>query len=153
MFTEDNLQQLKNIQDQIQKMRIENQKQAAADLSYPTSSKGLMNLGANMSGDASARLSSSCPSLNNSLSALGQIGSGGNENDNYLNQGCNFDMNSNYNSSQTPSGPTSIAPAHASRRRKNNDPNSPSGGPSNGGLSVPANKGHRKRQGHHRQRR
>ena len=139
-------------------MRIENQKQAAADLSYPMSSNtrpGLSNLGTNMSRDAASRLSSSCPSLNNSLSTLGPMGSEGNggmpmsENDNYLSQGCNFDMNSNYNSSQTPSGPTSMAPGHASRRRKNNDPNNPS----SGGLNVSANKAHRKRQGHNRQRR
>ena len=162
IFAEDNLQQLKNIQDQIQKMRVENQKQAAADLSYPMSSNsktGLINLGANMSRDqyAAARLSSSCPSLNNGLS-IGTERNGGlpmSENDNYLNQGCNFDMNSNYNSSQTPAGPASVAPGHASRRRKNNDPNNPSGGgvPSGGGLTVPGNKSHRKRQGHHRQRR
>ena len=145
-------------------MRIENQKQAAVDLSYSMSSNsrpGLINLGGSMSRDAASRLSSSCPSLNNSLSTLGQMGSEGNgglsmtENDNYLNQGCNFDMNSNFNSSQTPSGPTSIVPGHVSRRRKNNDPNNPpsAGTSSSGVLSSTASKAHRKRQGHHRQRR
>ena len=110
-------------------MRVANQKQAAADLSYPTSSNsraGLINLGLHISNrsryDAS-RLSSSCPSLNNSLSTVGPGSSAIpiSENNNYDRQ--NFDMNSNYSSQQSPSGPTSMAPGHASRRRKNNDPN------------------------------
>ena len=142
-------------------MRVANQKQAAADLSYPTSSNsrtGLINLGLHISNrnryDAS-RLSSSCPSLNNSLSTVGPGNSAIpiSENNNYDRQ--NFDMNSNYSSQQSPSGPTSMAPGHSSRRRKNNDPNTPSGASqqTGGGLAVPGSKAHRKRQGHHRQRR
>ena len=145
-------------------MRVKNQKQAAADHCYPKSSNsrtGLINLGMhinNRSHCEASRLSSSCPALNNTLSTVGPIGSGSsaipiNENNNY--DAHNFDMNSNYNSQPSPSGPTSMTPGHASRRRKNNDPNNPVGSNQQpgGNLGVPGSKGHRKRQGHHRQRR
>ena len=142
-------------------MRVENQKQAAADLSYPTSSNsrtGLINLGMHISNRnhcaAASRLSSSCPALNNTLSAVGSGSSAIpiNENNNY---DAHFDMNSNYNLQQSPAGPPSMTPGHASRRRKNNDPNNPAGSSQQpgGNLAVPGTKGHRKRQGHHRQRR
>lgn len=139
-------------------MRVENKKQAAADLSYPTSSNsrtGLINLGMHLRNRCSdSRLSSSCPALNNTLTTVGSGSSSIqiNQNDNY---DAHFDMNSNYNSQQSPSGPLSMTPGHASRRRKNNDPNNPVGSSqqSGGNLAVPGTKGHRKRQGHHRQRR
>ena len=164
LLTEDSFLQLKSIQDQIQKLRVENAKQAAADPSYHTSSNsrgGLINLGLHMHQKdhySDARLSASCPSLNNLSNKISPIAAGPsaipiNENNNYDDQGCSFDMNSNYNSQST-SGPTSITPGHPSRRRKNNDPNNPSGSSQPGGsLAVPSSKGHRKRQGHHRQRR
>lgn len=159
LIAEDNLLQLKSIQDQIQKLRVENAKQAAADPPYPTSSRtGLLNLGLHMHQNSAARLSTSCPSLNNSLSRIGSMAVGPpaipiNENNNYGDQGRSFDMNSNYNSQST-AGPTSITPGHPNRRRKNNDPSNPGGTSQPGGsLAVPISKGHRKRQGHHRQRR
>ena len=135
-------------------MRVENKKQAAADLSYQTSSNNsrpaLVGLHVNHHKDA--RLSTSCPSLNNSLSTIGMasyaipIG----ENNNYNHpEGQGFDMNLNYNNSQSPLGTT---PGHSSRRRKNNDPSNPTS-QQGGGLAVPNSKGHRKRQGQHRQRR
>ena len=157
LFVEDNLQQLKSIQDQIQKMRIENQKQATADQPYPTSSRpGHINIGllsTQRDPYAAARLSISCPSLNNSLSAMGKEGvyaNPMNENNNYDGHECAFDMNSNYNNSQSSNGQNSNTPGHSSRRRKNNDPNNPS---ATNQLAVPSSKGHRKRQGHQRHRR
>ena len=72
-------------------MRIENQKQATADQPYPTSSRpGHINIGllsTQRDPYAAARLSISCPSLNNSLSAMGKEGvyaNPMNENNNYV---------------------------------------------------------------------
>ena len=73
-----------------------------------------------------------------------------NENNNHDGQECAFDMNSNYNNSQSSNGQNSNTPGHSSRRRKNNDPNNPS---ATHQLAVPSSKGHRKRQGHQRHRR
>ena len=143
-------------------MRVQNAKQAAADLSYPMSSTsrgGLINLGLHIHQKdhyLASRLSTSCPSLNNSLSRIGSIAAGQsampiNENNNLDNQdgGGSFDMNSNYHT-----GPISITPGHPGRRRKNNDPNNPAGTTQqSGNLAIQNTKGHRKRQGHHRHRR
>ena len=160
IFTADNLLQLKSIQDQIQQLRVENAKQAGVDPSYSASAAsrgGLMNLGMYMQQNFAARLSSSCPSLNNSQNRSGPMGTGPSvvpiaENNNYEGRG-SFDMNSNYNAQSI--GPPSNTPGHGHRRRKNNGLNSPVGASQTGGsLVVPAGKGHRKRQqGHHRQRR
>ena len=159
IFTADNLLQLKSIQDQIQQLRVENAKQAAADPAYSasaTSRGGLMNLGMYMQQNSAARLSTSCPSLNNSPNRSAMVTGPSvvpiTENNNYEVRG-SFDVNSNYNSQFT--GSSLNTPGHGNRRRKNNDPNNPVGATQTGGsLVVPASKGHRKRQqGHHRQRR
>ena len=165
-ISEDNLLQLKSIQDQIQQLRVENAKQAAADPTYAGSHArggGLMNLGIHLqqngSNSSAARLSTSCPSLNNSPTrtggmAMGMGFSGTNNsqaNNNYESSQLNssFDMNSNYNS-QSETNQSLNIPGHTNRRRKNNDLTNPVGAVP---PVVPGTKGHRKRQGHHRQRR